>query len=144
MESNTALQRRDYFHIYLRQTYVAHISTLLRRTLSRNSQSISLLKLLDSVESEIKGSKSEVRADIADLEARALSCKDFFDKSVAHLDKIPPTTIPKYDEIHSTIDLLVAICQKYTLLLTGNKWAPDKREVGDEWLTIFDGAWYEP
>lgn len=139
---NPALQRDDYFHTFLRLTYVAHISTLLRRNLTRNAKGISFLNFLDSVAAEKKGTKDQVLADIAELETCAAACRGFFDKQVAHLDKLPPERVPTYDDLHATIDLLSELCQRYSTQLTGEDWRPETSSVGDKWLTIFDSPWY--
>jgi|GEM_PF-6767387 len=144
MERNPLLQRRDYFHTFHRMTYLAHISTLLRRNLTRNPKGSSFLSFLDSVAAETKGSKDSVIADIAELEGRAKLFKGFFDKQVAHLDKQRPTSLPTYNDLHETIDLLTDLCHKYSEQLVGDAWSPGRKEIGDEWLTIFDSPWYDP
>lgn len=142
IKGDPALQRPDYFHTFLRLTYVAHISTLLRRNLTRNSKGHSFLGFLDSVAVEKKGEKESVLSDIAELERRGGACKEFFDKQVAHLDKKPPVSLPTYDDLHAIIDLLVELSEKYSKQCAGEDWRPKDRAIGDEWLTIFDSAWY--
>ena len=52
IRSNQALHRTDYFHTYLHNTYIAHVATTLRRNLRSKKQSVSLLGLLESIQSE--------------------------------------------------------------------------------------------
>jgi hypothetical protein len=145
MQNNAALQRRDYYHTYQRRTYVAHISVLLRRNLRRSSQSYSFLNFLDSVATETKrANKAAVLADISEIERYAALCVPFFDKDVVHLDKQQPEERPKYDDLHASILLLTDLCKKYSMSLLKEQWWPEEKEIGNEWLTIFDGAWYVP
>ena len=144
IQNNTSLHRDDYFHNYLRQTYIAHISVLLRRNIRRNSKGYSFLSFLDSVAAEKRGEKDDVLKDIAEIERYAELCNAFFDKEVVHLDKIQPDSRPKYSDVHACITLLTELCKKYSMALFQEEWWPEEREIGDAWLTLFDSAWYEP
>lgn len=82
-----------------------------------------------------------IENDIKELMELASSCEDFADKVVAHRDKTPPKTLPKFKEVDQVIDRLDNLYIKYHLLIHAEYIDTLLPTYQGDWQKIFDIAW---
>ena len=86
--------------------------------------------------------KSEIEQDVKKLENIREVLKSHTNKRIAHLDKKEPGKIPTFLDIFQSIDVLVEIAHKYSLLFTAtdHKFMP---VIQYDWEFIFKTPWID-
>jgi hypothetical protein len=88
-----------------------------------------------------------VRADLATLETAVRPIRGYVDQHLAHSDQRPRPDLPTFDALHSAIDTLGGVFNKYSGLIRASSWATLEPVAQDDWLGIFrvpwipEGAW---
>jgi AbiU2 len=84
--------------------------------------------------------KSEIEKDIDKLENIRELLKSHINKKIAHLDKKEHGKIPTLLEIYNSVDALVEIAHKYSLIFTAadHKFMP---VIQNDWESIFKTPW---
>ncbi len=84
------------------------------------------------------------RRDIDRLSAAAEPIVKYVDQYLAHRDPSPQKTVPKYEDLHSAIEVIGEVFRRYYLLIT----AADRPILGPvlppSWLRIFEIPWMPP
>ena len=135
---NPSMQQVDYFHVYLKDTYLAHVLMMLRKHVKTNSKSISLVSLAQDIidnPREITPDQSTAELDL--FKQCADKFEQFADRVIAHNDKRPPTYTPTYNQIHEAIDAMDRLAIQCSLATGGDYTETCKPSVQDGWLLIF-------
>lgn len=84
--------------------------------------------------------KSEIEKDIYKLDNIRELLKSHINKKIAHLDKKEHGKIPTLLEIYNSVDTLVEIAHKYSLIITAvdHKFMP---VIQNDWESIFKTPW---
>ena len=92
IEKNPKMQQSDYFHEYMKDTYIAHVAMMLRKHAKMDRDSISLVGLV----SDILNNKDQVKEPLVidDFEATidhftrcVKKVEAFADRVIAHRDR---------------------------------------------------------
>lgn len=140
--ANKEMQQEDYFHEYMRDTYVAHAFMTLRRHIKIHKDSISLAGVVHDILENITqlpngGDAGDLRAACADFRDKATKVEGFADRVIAHHDKRPPRHIPTYREIDDAIDSMDQLAVQASLAVGGSYSDTCKPTVQGGWLNIF-------
>jgi hypothetical protein len=65
----------------------------------------------------------------------------FVHENIAHRAAAPVQTLPTYEELNSTIDMIGELFRKYHLLLTSDSYALLEPAIQGNWLAIFQVPW---
>lgn len=142
ISANGPMQQEDYFHEYMRDTYVAHVFMSLRRHIKIHRDSISLSGVvLDMLENagELANASNlgELRAAYADFREKATKVEGFADRVVAHHDRSPPRHIPTYREIDEAIESMDRLAVQASLAAGGSYSDTCEPTVQGGWLNVF-------
>ena len=142
IQKHPEMQQADYFHEYMTDTYIAHVTMMLRKHAKKSSNSFSLASLASDMQTnhgQVKGMSLPTGFDSAaqHFETCAAKVEAFADRVVAHNDKRPPSHTPTYNEINEAIEAMDALCVKCSLAVGGNYSNTCKPAVQYGWLTIF-------
>jgi hypothetical protein len=89
-------------------------------------------------------SASDIRVDLAKLDAAATRLRRFVNKTIAHRDRRILREIPTWDDLNAAIDLLMGLIPKYNELLDAGQ-APGLVPTWQyDWKAIFRVAWLPP
>lgn len=139
---NPSMQQTDYFHLYLKDTYLAHVLMMLRKHVKTDSKSISLVSLAQDIidnPSEIASSRdiTQLQAELTQFKLCAETFEQFADRVIAHNDKRPPLHTPTYNQVHEAIDAMDRLSIQCSLAAGGNSTETCEPTVQDGWLVIF-------
>lgn len=140
--ANEKMQREDYFHVYMRDTYVAHAFMTLRRHKKIHSDSISLAGAVTDILTNIAmvpaaSNADELCAALVDFCEKVKGVEGFADRVIAHHDRRPPRHVPTYREIDEAIDSMDQLAVQASLAVGGSYSDTCKPTVQGGWLTIF-------
>lgn len=142
IKKNPKMQQGDYFHDYMKDTYIAHVAMMLRKHAKTGRDSISLASLA----SDILNNKDQVSGIFVaeDFEAkidRFTQCVEkveaFADRVIAHRDRRAPSYTPTYNEVNEAIDAMDSLSTQCSLAIGGNCSNTCKPTVQNGWLLIF-------
>lgn len=142
IEKNPKMQQSDYFHEYMRDTYIAHVAMMLRKHAKIDEDSISLACLAK----DILNSKDEVTGlsvadDFETMTDRFTQCakkvEAFADRVIAHRDRRPPSYTPTYDDVSEAIEAMDLLATQCSLAIGGDYSDTCKPTVQYGWLLIF-------
>jgi hypothetical protein len=139
---NPKMQQSDYFHEYMRDTYIAHVAMMIRKHAKIGEDSISLAGLARDMLSN-KGKVGEL--SLADnFEAAtvyfaqcAKKVEAFADRVIAHRDRRPPHHTPTYNEINEAIEAMDLLAVGCSLTIGGDYSETCKPTVQYGWLLVF-------
>jgi uncharacterized protein YutD len=139
IQKNPKMQQADYFHDYMKDTYVVYTTIMLRRHLKNDSNSISLSTLVSDIlenKDQIIGFSlfSELQDRLNNFAHSTAKIESFADRQIAHLDKKPPSYTPTYNDIDDAMDSLCILCEA---ILNDVGMETCKPTVQDGWLDIF-------
>lgn len=139
---NPSMQQSDYFHVYLKDTYLAHVLMMLRKHVKTDSKSISLVSLAqDIINNPREIASPQITAQIQTELDRFKLCADkfeqFADRVIAHNDKRPPVHTPTYNQVHEAIDAMDRLSIQCSLAAGSDYMETCKPAVNDGWLLIF-------
>nr|HPM75379.1 hypothetical protein [Saccharofermentans sp.] len=142
IEKNPKMQQGDYFHDYMRDTYVAHVLMMIRKHLKTDSNSISLKALVRDIlenSNQIEGftSPTELQARLSNFENCAKKVEAFADRVIAHRDKREPSYTPTFNDVNDAIDAMDRLCILCATIIKGENMATCKPTVQYGWLNIF-------
>lgn len=142
VEKNPKMQQSDYFYDYLADTYVAHVTMMLRKHTKLDKNSISLTALARKIfnsRDRLEGTfnEAEFSAAMESFSDHARKVEGFADRVVAHRDRRSPDHIPTYGEIEQAIDAMDKLCVQCSLAVGGNYCDTCMPAVQSGWLTIF-------
>lgn len=145
---NPSMQQADYFHVYLKDTYLAHVLMMLRKHVKTDSNSISLVDLAQDIINnphEIVPSPStkQIQAELTQFKLCANKFEQFADRVIAHNDKRPPLHTPTYNQVHEAIDAMDRLSIQCSLAAGGDYTETCKPAVQDGWLLIFKDSGIE-
>ena len=160
--------------------YVARMALAIRSQVDRDGQSVSLVRLLESIKQNswaisrsafiesrrdslpaISAAKRRrpfdahftglagkgdyldrgiVQDDIDDLKTLVQAVRTMANKVLAHHDRKGPAKFPSLDDLHSCVDFIVKLLQKYQVLLGGRDEDFDAA-LGDDWTDVFRKPW---
>lgn len=142
IEKNPKMQQSDYFHEYMRDTYVAHVAMMLRKHAKVDKDSISLAGLARDIinnRGDIAG--LSVDSDFDNLASRFAQCakkvEAFADRTIAHRDRRAPSYTPTFDDLHEAIEAMDQLATRCSLAIGGNYSDTCKPTVQYGWLLIF-------
>lgn len=142
IQRHTEMQQADYFHEYMKDTYIAHVTMMLRKHAKKGSNSVSLASLASDMQAR-QGQADAVPlgagfdAAIQHFETCVTKVEAFADRVVAHNDLRPPTHTPTYNEINEAIEAMDALSVKCSMAVGGDYSDTCKPTVQYGWLTIF-------
>jgi hypothetical protein len=84
---------------------------------------------------------STVCTDRAQLRKAAQTCEDFADKRVAHRDKGDPKTLPTFNDLDASLDLLDHLYTKYHLMFHAANMETLLPVRQYDWQVIFREKW---
>lgn len=141
IEKNEKMHQADYFHDYIKDTYIAHVTMMLRKHAKTDKDSISLASLAKDILSNKDQVKEIIPQDFAAaidiFTACAKKVEAFADRVIAHRDKRAPSYTPTYNDVDEAIvamDRLSILC---SLAVGGDYDGTCKPAVNDGWLLIF-------
>lgn len=139
---NPSMQQADYFHVYLKDTYLAHVLMMLRKHVKTDSKSISLVSLAQEIidnphEIVPHQSTAEIQAKLDLFKLCADTFEQFADRVIAHNDKRPAIHTPTYNQVHEAIDAMDRLSIRCSLAAGGDYTETCKPAVQDGWLLIF-------
>lgn len=139
---NEPMRQEDYFHEYMRDTYVAHAFMSLRRHIKIHKDSISLSGAVhDMLENAAAlpnaTNMDELRAAYAHFRNKASKVEGFADRVIAHHDRSPPRHIPTYREIDEAIDSMDRLAVEASLAVGGSYSDTCEPTVQGGWLNVF-------
>lgn len=86
---------------------------------------------------------SQIDRQIATLKRRSTNLATYADKIVAHADRIPPATVPRFRELTRVLRYLEELLQHYYILFRAVSLDVDVHFAYD-WQAPFRVAWLEP
>jgi len=139
---NEQMQQNDYFHVYMRDTYVAHALMMLRKHKKTSPDSISLtsavsdmLKNIDQLpEKSVAGGLQQAFTLFTD---KAEKIEGFADRVIAHGDRRAPKYIPTYSEIDEAIDSMDQLAIQASLAVGARYSDTCRPTVQGGWLNVF-------
>ncbi|HKJ63066.1 MAG TPA: hypothetical protein VKA94_13920 [Hyphomicrobiales bacterium] len=142
LQKHPEMQQADYFHEYMRDTYIAHVTMMLRKHAKKSSNGISLALLASDMQAnhvQVSGVSLEPDFDsaIQRFETCAAKVEAFADRVVAHNDPRPPAHTPTYNEIDEAIEAMDVLSVKCSMAVGGNYCDTCKPTVQYGWLNIF-------
>ena len=142
IEKNEKMHQSDYFHDYMKDTYVAHATMMIRKHAKTDKDSISLASLAK----DILDNKDQVKeiiiskdfsATIDHFTKCAKKIEAFADRVIAHRDRRAPSHTPTYNEVNEAIDSMDRLSVLCSLAVGGDCSETCKPTVQDGWLLIF-------
>lgn len=142
IRKNPGMQHADYFHEYMTDTYVAHVTMMLRKHIKTDPNSISLTSLAKDLLANTNhvawpSPVDNVQALLKKFIERAGKVESFADRVIAHRDRRSPSHTPTYNEIEDAISAMDELCVKCSLIVGGDYHATCKPTVQYGWLRIF-------
>lgn len=142
IEKNPKMQQSDYFHEYMRDTYIAHVTMMLRKHAKIDKDSVSLIGLAkDILNSKNTVPELSVPGDFEAATDRFAQCvkkvEAFADRVIAHRDRRPPSYTPTYDDVNEAIEAMDLLASRCSLAIGGGYSDTCKSTVQHGWLLIF-------
>lgn len=142
IQKNPKMQVADYFHEYMTNTYIAHVTMMLRKHVKVKKDSISLVGLARDISSNKEQVKEihvpdNLAPNIQDFIDCTKKIEGFADRVVAHQDRRPPRYIPTYNDINAAIRAMDILSVQCSSLVGGNYNETCKSTVQYGWLRIF-------
>lgn len=142
IEKNPKMQQSDFFHEYMRDTYVAHVAMMLRKHAKEDANSISLASLAkDILNYRGKVAELSVADDFEDALLHFTKCakkvEAFADRVIAHRDRRPPAYTPTFNEVNEAIAAMDDLSIRCSIAIGGNYSSTCKPAVQYGWLLIF-------
>ena len=142
IEKNEKMQQSDYFHEYMKDTYVAHAAMMLRKHAKTDKDSISLASLAKDIldnKDHVSGvtTPEGFEASIDHFTQCARKVEAFADRVIAHRDRRAPSYTPTYNEVNEAIDSMDRLSIKCSLAVGGDYSETCKPTVQHGWLLIF-------
>jgi hypothetical protein len=139
---NQKMQQSDYFHEYMKDTYVAHALMMVRKHLKVGADSISLTALASDICENTScapnpGFTENISHQLTRFLDAARKLESFADRVIAHRDKRAPTHTPTYNEVNDAIDAMDRLAIQCSCALGLNWTETCKPTVQYGWLTIF-------
>ncbi len=148
IEKNPKMQQNDYFHDYMRDTYISHVVMMLRKHAKacnhvENRQNCISLTCLTSEMLDCKNQDISLSL-VGDFKNRvdhfmqcAKKVESFADRVVAHRDRRAPSYTPTYNEVNDAIEAMDSLCIQCSLTVGGDYSDTCRPNVKDGWLLIF-------
>jgi hypothetical protein len=141
ISKNPSMQQSDYFHAYLKDTYLAHVLMMLRKHVKTDNNSISLAGLANDIINnphEITPLDTTlIQTELSRFKLCAEKFEQFADRVIAHNDKRPPVHTPTYNQVHEAIDAMDRLSIQCSLAVGGDYTETCKPAVQGGWLLIF-------
>lgn len=142
IQKNPVMQVADYFHEYMRDTYIAHVTMMLRKHAKVSKDSISLLGLARDLSDNIGQVQNISVADSFELNIQNFiestkKVEAFADRVVAHQDRRAPCYVPTYDDIDKAIEAMDNLSVQCSSMVGGDYADTCKPTVQYGWLRIF-------
>ena len=139
---NEQMQQNDYFHVYMRDTYVAHAFMMLRKHIKVHPDSISLADAVSDMLANIdqlpeRSGAGALQEAFTLFAEKAAKIEGFADRVIAHRDKRTPRHTPTYREIDEAIDSMDQLAIQASLAVGASYSDTCKPTVQGGWLNVF-------
>lgn len=130
----------NVFYDLLEWGYIYKVVMAIRKLIDKRDDSYSLRKLLEGLRAYVEPQyQNLIDKDLVELDKQAQSCRQYANKILAHLSKLPANDV-LFEEVRKTLDIVWDMFKKYYTLYSGNGLA-DKIIITYDWEDIFYYAW---
>jgi hypothetical protein len=141
IKKNPKMQQSDYFHEYMRDTYIAHAAMMLRKHAKIDKDSISLAGLARDILNSKEKNGLSVGDDFEAITDHFTQCvkkvEAFADRVIAHRDRRAPSYTPTYNEVDEAIEAMDRLSIQCSLAIGADYGDTCKPTVQYGWLLIF-------